>query len=445
MQRAHRHERGLLGMRRELLGVQAGDEPVDPARPPGEDAVVGFRGAANQEVVGTAHGQALRRVVVVTAERFDAQARAVSGEMGRVGVLLAERLRAGEIVVRGFMGARDDIAVKRRHDPVGGDGLAVLDQVRPDDVARRADAHHEAGRIGISRIAHAEVAVGGLGRSRDDEAVVDGPMALVGGRHRGDDARNACRLILTRAAVRLRPLHRAVGGDLGNEHVVVTLVLALKIAVVRVGLANRQITRGHRDAVAHIVERGGILHLHDGGEVVGLQGLALHLRAAHTRHPHQVQVVVVLRDDGVGIGLGLARGLHIAVLGRRRTDHDEAPVDGGRDTLQHVLAASAERRRLHQVALGVELGEQAILPAAALALQVEPGRLRGADRHEAAVVCLGHAIEQVGLLAFHPTAPQLAAIGVVAHEHGIRLALRVLLRAAARRIESGGGHEAPVA
>ena len=288
MQCAHRHERGLLGMRRELLGVQAGDEPVDLARPPGEDAVVGFRGAANQEVVGTAHGQALRRVVVVAAERFDAQARAVGGEMRRVGILLAEHLRAGEIVVSGFMGARDDIAVKRRHDPVGGDGFAVLDQVRPDDVARRADAHHKAGRIGISRIAHAEVAVGGLGRSRDDEAVVDGPMALVGGRHRGDDARDACGLVLARAAVGFRPLDGAVGGDLGNEHVVVTLVLALKIAVVRVGLAYRQITRGHRNAVAHVIERGGILHLHDGGELVGLQGLAFHLRAAHARHPHQV-------------------------------------------------------------------------------------------------------------------------------------------------------------
>ena len=270
-------------------------------------------------------------------------------------------------------------------------------------------------------------------------------MALVGGRHRGDDARNACGLVLARAAVGFRPLHRAVGGDLGNEHVVIALVLAVKIAVVRVGLANRQITRGHRNAVAHIVERGGILHLHDGGELVGLQGLAFHLRAAHARHPHQVQVVVVLRDDGVGIGLGLARGLHIAVLGRRRTDHDEAPVDGGRDALQHVLAASAERRRLHQVALGVELGEQAVLHTATLALQVELRRLRGADRHEAAIIGLGHTVEQVGLLAFHPTAPQLAAIGVVAHEYGILLALRVLLRATARRVEGGGGHEAPVA
>ena len=317
MQRAHGHERGLLGMRRELLGVQAGNEPVDPACPPGEDAVVGFRGAADQEIVGAAHGQALCRVVVVAAERFDAQARAVGGKMRRVAVLFAEGLGTGEIVVRRLMGARDDIAVKRRHDPIGGDGLAILDQVRPDDVARRADAHHKTGRAGIRRIARAEVAVGGLGRSGDDEAVVDSPVALIGRRHRGNNARDACRLVLARAAVGFRPLHRAVGCDLGNEHVVIALVLALKIAVVRVGLAYRQITRGHRDAVAHIVKRGGILHLHDGGELVGLQGLALHLRTAHARHPHQVQVVVVLRDDGVGVGLGLARGLHIAVRGRR--------------------------------------------------------------------------------------------------------------------------------
>ena len=317
MQRAHRYKRGLLGMRRELLGVQAGHEPVDLARPPGENAVIGSCGAANQHVVGTACGQAFHRIVIVSAERFDPQARTVGGEVRCIGVLPAEGLGTGEIVVRRLMGTCDDIAVKRRHDPVGGDGFAVLDQVRPDDVARRADAHHEAGRIGISRIAHAEVAVGGLGRSRDDEAVVDGPMALVGRRHRGNNARDACRLVLARAAVGFRPLHRAVGCDLGNEHVVIALVLALKIAVVRVGLAYRQITRGHRDAVAHIVERSGILHLHNGGELVGLQGLAFHLRAAHARHPHQVQVVVVLRYDGIGVGLGLARGLHIAVRGRR--------------------------------------------------------------------------------------------------------------------------------
>ncbi len=172
-----------------------------------------------------------------------------------------------------------------------------------------------------------------------------------------------------------------------------------------------------------------VLHLHQVNERILLSARdGLVLRAAHARHPCQVQIIVELRDDRIAIAFGLARLLDIAIRRIGVSNGNVAAIERRRHARQLIGVRTAERGRLHQIALGIELRQQAVFAATAFALKVELRRLRCADGQKAAIVRFRHAVEQVGLLALDERAPLLASGRIIANENGIRLAFSMLIR-----------------